>query len=98
MGTESSGIPPTTTAEPENCPGANVGEGGRLRVWTNGVFEGHYPVGTAAVVVAENQEKAGEALSLALCKMGLGSLVAVDSMIELELGVEQVRILCDGNY
>lgn len=28
MGTESSGIPPTTTVEPENCPGANVGEGG----------------------------------------------------------------------
>ena len=28
MGSESSGIPPTTTAEPENCPGANVGEGG----------------------------------------------------------------------
>ena len=59
-------------------------------------FEGHYPVGTAAVVVARTHAEAKQMLIDALDKQGLPqtdpTLVPVDTLYP------SVHILCDGNY
>jgi len=43
-----------------------------MRVWTNSKFKGHWPVGAAAVVVADTREQASELLSEELKQIGLG--------------------------
>ena len=67
------------------------------RIWTNNKFEGYWPVGTAAVVIADTAEKAAGYLNFLLCERGLGKAKAED-MIEMEFEDGRVRILCDGNY
>lgn len=68
-----------------------------MKIWTNNQFKGHYPTGTAAVVVAETAKQAAALLTLALGKEGLGP-VGEDDMKELFIKTGQVRILCDGMY
>lgn len=72
-----------------------------MRVFTNTTFQGHYPVGTAAVVTAANAEDAALMLNGYLAGMGLiqeETIMAAD-MVELTLSKwPQIRVLCDGNY
>ena len=69
-----------------------------MKIFTNREFKGHYPVGAAAVVVAEDSRSAAEALSARLYRVGLAQTVRAADMIELETDHSLVRILCDGNY
>ena len=64
-------------------------------IWTNTKFEGHWPVGTAAIVEADRREEAAYLLSRELAEQGLPQSVDVADMIPFTGGVQ---ILCDGDY
>lgn len=68
-----------------------------MKIWTNKSFAGHYPVGTAAVVVAETAQEAKEHLDLFLSYLGLGPC-EVSQFQEMPFVAGEVRILNDGNY
>jgi hypothetical protein len=67
------------------------------RIFTNNTFTGHYPVGTAAVVRAENKVEAAKLLNAELKRLGLPAKVPSSEMIEFAIE-EHVSILCDGDY
>jgi hypothetical protein len=69
-----------------------------MKVWTNRHFEGHYPVGTAAVVVADSAEQAAELLNDACEKEGLGRPATAEQFERLPTAKPYARILCDGDY
>jgi len=60
-------------------------------------FKGHYPVGAAAVVVAENNIHAAELLNAELEKERLKPVIAQD-MIELDTDAPRAVVLCNGDY
>lgn len=68
-----------------------------LAVWTCTGFEGHFPVGTAAVVVAPNAETAAQMLSKEVCKIARQTVTA-DQMKLVNPYQPQVIILNDGDY
>lgn len=68
-----------------------------MKIWTNNKFEGHYPVGTAAVVVAQSADMAAEYLNLFLAERGLPETLP-DHFVEMPHQEGQVAILCDGDY
>ena len=61
-------------------------------------FGGHYPVGTSAVIVAEDEVMARIALDAALKRAGLPGIGPDDHLKMMNPRVPAVRILCDGNY
>ena len=69
-----------------------------MKVFTTTGFKGHYPVGTAAVVVAESKEKAAALLNVELKRKGLPDTVKSTDMRQLRQDRISVNILCDGNY
>ena len=68
-----------------------------MKIWTNNKFEGHYPVGVGAVVVAEDAEDAAVYLSVFLHEVGLPDALS-EEMEEMLFVEGQVSILADGNY
>jgi hypothetical protein len=68
-----------------------------MKIWTPNKFEGHWPVGTAAVVVAPSRDSAKTYLDHFLAESNLEPCDAVD-FEELPLQDGEVAILCDGNY
>jgi hypothetical protein len=68
-----------------------------MKIWTNNKFEGHYPVGSAAVVVAETATDAADYLNLFLKEMGLPESTP-EQFEEMPFVLGQVEILVDGNY
>ena len=69
-----------------------------MKVFTNNKFEGFWPVGSAAVIIAEDKESAARLLSNQLSDIGLNADIGIDNMIEINTEDEQVIILCDGDY
>jgi len=69
-----------------------------LNTWTITGFEGHYPVGTAAVVTAENVEMAIKLLESELSRIGLTQEIKPEQLIPMVTSSRKVRILCDGGY
>ena len=71
-----------------------------MNVFTFTNFDGHYPVGTAAVVVAQDLIVAKRLLDEQLVESGLPILAGqVDVNIsQVDLEDQQVIILLDGNY
>lgn len=83
-----------------------------MKVFTCTGFQGHYPVGTSAVVVAETAEAAALALREALQQEGLldsdapmsseaysnWKSVTANSLLELDLTTPSCEILNNGNY
>ena len=72
-----------------------------MAIWVNNTFTGFWPVGTAAVIVADARYEAAEYLSQAITKRGLPP----QSPNELVVGMSKVKqnngsvtILNDGNY
>ncbi len=65
-----------------------------MGVWTCNDFTGHWPVGTAAVVVAKNRDEAERLLAAELTARGLGGAFNLEP---LPSG-PYVRILADGDY
>lgn len=69
-----------------------------MNIYTTTGFEGHYPVGTAAVVRADSPEEAADKLNHELVCQGLIGDATAANMFLFENPDEHVRILCDGNY
>lgn len=62
-------------------------------------FDGHYPIGTAAVVRAENEDEAAMALTAKLADVGLPQIVEPWQLTCISDAAEDgAIILCDGNY
>lgn len=69
-----------------------------MKVYTCDSFEGHWPVGTAAVVWASTPGEAAILLNAQLTSQGLPGKVEPAHMIEFHAGGNPVRVLCDGDY
>jgi len=67
-----------------------------MKVFISNDFEGYWPVGSAAVIIADNEEQARELLNERV-RLISGKAHNEFTLIELEL-YEQCIILCDGNY
>ena len=76
-----------------------------MKAFTCNRFTGHYPVGSAAVVIADNPRDAANLLNGRLVCNELPGDAQEEDMIELcevkisdprQIGL--VRILCDGDY
>lgn len=68
-----------------------------MKIWTNNEFQGFWPVGTAAVVIAPTPEQAADYLNLFLAELCLEDSTP-EQFKEMEFEDGQVQILCDGNY
>lgn len=68
-----------------------------MKVFTATGFQGHWPVGTAAVVVAETEEEADRLLIESLSKMDLIQDEPV-KLQEVDTTVTHVSVLLDGDY
>ena len=66
-----------------------------LKVYYNTDFEGMWPVGTSAVVVAESAEQAESLLTDKLAAIGLAYR---GTMTEIDITVPNAIILQDGDY
>ena len=68
-----------------------------MKIWTNNKFKGFWPVGTAAVVVADTAKVAADYLSMFLQDKRLENAKEED-MVEFPFLEGHVRILRDGDY
>lgn len=71
-----------------------------MNIYTCAEFTGFWPVGTAAIVIAEDQQDAADSLSVKLKAHGLIGDAKPEEMILFPdpNGMESVRILRDGDY
>ena len=69
-----------------------------MKVWTNNKFSGHYPVGTAAVVIADTAGQAAVVLNDQLEGRGLGRPATKEQFEQLPTNRQTARVLCDGEY
>lgn len=89
-------VEPPITIKRRSKPGPRQ-RGQTLRVWVCVDFEGFYPVGSAAVVVAKDEETARTKLREALEDHGLGDQDEF-KLTEVLVDVPGAIILVDGNY
>ena len=69
-----------------------------MKVYTNNKFEGYWPVGSAAVVVAPSRPAAAGLLQAKLKHIGLDQGVSPTDMVEIATDDPEAHILHDGNY
>ncbi len=69
-----------------------------MNVFTCTEFDGFYPVGVAAVIVAPTAEDAAEVLEFLLKKHGIPQKISSDKMVRLKTNTLGGIVLCDGNY
>lgn len=69
-----------------------------MKIYVHTAFEGHYPVGVSALVVAESTTEAAMLLEGALDEQGLCQEIDPDDFVEIETDGPDVRILNDGDY
>lgn len=69
-----------------------------MRAYVCTGFQGAYPTGTAAVIVANHASQAAILLELALAEIGLPQKIDSGQMQRINLTEQGVTILCDGNY
>lgn len=69
-----------------------------MNVWINTVFEGRYPVGTAAVVVARTRKAAADLLNDELRAHDIPPRATPDQFVRLRTDRAHALVLCDGDY
>lgn len=69
-----------------------------MNIYTCNTFKGHWPVGTSAVVIADDEKEARQLLSDELVKDGLEPLAKLDELIKLDLTSKKAIILDNGDY
>ena len=69
-----------------------------MMTWTCNNFKGHYPVGTALVVSADNVGLAIILVEAKLEEMGLAQTIKPEQLIPFITNHRYVRVLNDGNY
>lgn len=67
-----------------------------MKIFYNNTFSGHYPVPTAAVIIAENKQRAIKLLNGELVRHGLPA--DVRSVVEISTACERAVIIQDGDY
>ena len=69
-----------------------------MKIFTHKRWEGYYPVGVAAVIVANNVFEAQIYLEDKLHSMGLSQEVDVSLFVEINIDIPGCTILLDGDY
>lgn len=69
-----------------------------MNIYTCTSFEGHWPVGSAAVVVAESADGAAELLNAELRSRGLKDNLNTGDFELVDTATPKAIVLCDGNY
>ena len=75
-----------------------------MKVYYCDEFKGFYPVGTAAVVIAENKVQAKKILFAELRAIGLSGVkhdktaITAKDLVEISLDKANVVVISDGNY
>lgn len=69
-----------------------------MKVWSYVGFDGFYPVGTSAVIVANTAEQAVELLNNELVGMLLPPSATLEKVKQIKTTTPIVVILNDGNY
>jgi hypothetical protein len=70
-----------------------------MKIFTNTEFSGHWPVGTSALIVAEDVESAKKLLFKELEKIGLAGQKLDDSgFVEVDPSSPIAIVLQDGDY
>jgi predicted RNase H-like HicB family nuclease len=69
-----------------------------MKTWTCTTFTGHWPVGTALVVTADNIELAIELVEKELAQHNLPQEIKPEQLIPLPTHHRHVKILRDGEY
>ncbi len=73
-------------------------KGTNVKVWTNTKFDGHWPVGVAAVVVADTAIQAATLLNDELQKRGLKRTAQAEQFARVPTSRPLAVVLSDGNY
>lgn len=73
-------------------------EGEKMKIWTCTEFKGNSPVGTAAVVVASNENQACRLMEDILRANGLPQEIAPENLTLISTFSARAILLCDGNY
>lgn len=69
-----------------------------MRVFVSTNFQGHWPVGTAAVVFADTIEDAAQHLSSECHTAGIPQEISISQLQEIHPLAPTAYILNDGNY
>ena len=67
-------------------------------IFTNTKCIGHYPVGFAAIIVADNAFQAADLLNKELVEHGLPMSAVAENMIPFDISKPRALILVNGNY
>lgn len=70
----------------------------QLRLWYCTSFQGHWPVGTAALAIAATKEEAAHQIGVELKARGLPGDVDPESIHEMAYDTPKALILLDGSY
>lgn len=70
----------------------------RMMTWTCNNFEGHYPVGRALIVTADNIELAIQLVEQELKTHGLPQKIKPEQLIPYPTHHRYVRVLCNGDH
>lgn len=69
-----------------------------MNIYTCTEFQGHWPVGTAAVVVAQDRGHARRLLNRELKERGLPEVTSTEGIKLVDTAVAKALILLDGEY
>jgi hypothetical protein len=69
-----------------------------MKVFYNNSFQGHWPVGTSAIIIAKNEQEAKIILENKLEVIGLKQEVSLGDLVEVKTNKELAIILQDGEY
>lgn len=69
-----------------------------MRIYSHTKFSGHWPVGTAAVVIAEDRDMAVTLLEQKLKDIGLSQKIERDDFMVIGSSAPVAVILRDGDY
>jgi hypothetical protein len=69
-----------------------------MKVWTNTEFQGHWPVGVSAVVVAETPGDAALLLNDELAKVGLPRSARADQFVPVNTSAPGAVVLQSGDH
>lgn len=69
-----------------------------MKVYTCTSFFGHWPVGTAAVIIAADKTEAKEMLETALNDSGLPQIIEESDFTEISKSTPSAHILNNGDY
>jgi len=69
-----------------------------LKIFAATDFTGHYPVGSAAIVVANDVNQAVDILNAQLRACGLPGDQKAEDLVVIDPNMPHAIILCDGEY